>query len=124
MEKSLLKIISDAFVAHFNESGWGDSIFIMGKSGESFCRMYQYANDDESIVFDSLSVDPASRKEGIGTALLDLAYELGKAAGAKRIYLQVVKETWVHDWYARKGYTHFKDNENDKTKVWLYKPID
>ena len=46
---------------------------------------------------------------------------LGKIIEAKSSYLWVKKDTWIHNWYKRLGYTYFKDHEYEKDTIWLTK---
>jgi ribosomal-protein-alanine acetyltransferase len=54
----------------------------------------------------NLAVDPASRRRGAGTALLDAALEHGRRAGAARVFLEVRESNLAaRRFYDRHGFT-------------------
>lgn len=49
--------------------------------------------------------------------------QIGVLLGAKESCLWVIKDSWMHDWYARRGYTDLQDHETEETAVWMTKQI-
>ena len=61
------------------------------------------AADEMEIL--NLAVEPASRRRGAGTALLDAALEYGRRAGASRVFLEVRESNLVAQrFYERHGF--------------------
>lgn len=111
------------FIAHPTTSHWGGSVLIMEKNGKAFGRLYWFIEDDTSIYLDWLSVEKDSRKKGMGTELQKIREEMGRAMGAETAYLWVKKDSWMHDWYQRRGYKFYKDYDGEENSVWMEKNI-
>ena len=118
LSNTLLSIISHHFILHTSENEWGSSILIMEKSGKAFCRTYWFNDDNSTIYFDWLSVDKSERGNGIATELLNAHIEVAKIFEVETC-LWVKKETWMHKWYKRKGYTDFKDYKEENNAIWM-----
>jgi len=111
------------FISHSSPNNWGYSVEIMEKKGRAFARIYWY-NEDETIVYlDMLDVSESYRKKGIATKLQEMREEIGRKLGATFSYLWVFKDTWMYDWYVRRGYLPIGDYENEKNAVWMKKKL-
>jgi hypothetical protein len=115
--------VKEGYVVHIKKDYWGSSILIMQKEGKAFCRTYYYEDDIDSIYFDWLSVNVEDRKNGIGTELLKIHEEIALQLCAKTSYLWVKTDSWMHDWYTRKGYQDYKDYEHEENAVWMKKAL-
>lgn len=120
IHKGLLDKVGSLFILHSSQESWGGSVLIMEKKGRAFCRTYWYADDNSTVYFDWLSVDKDAQKRGLATKLLNAHIKTAGENGVASC-LWVKKGTWVHEWYKRKGYVSFKDNENEVNGVWLRK---
>lgn len=109
------------FIIHITENEWGGSILVMEKRGVAFCRTYWFNDEDDSIYFDWLDVDKLVRKCGLGTIMLDMHLKIAEDLGIKKSILWVKKNTWVCDWYKRRGYEYLKDYEKEENAIWLQK---
>lgn len=118
LRKSLLCTIDNRFITHLTDSDWGGSVLIMEKNGKAFCRTYWFNDDNNSIYFDFLSVDSDERKKGIATYLLDHHINASKQLNVNS-YLWVKKDSWMHEWYKRKGYSNDKDYEGQENAIWM-----
>jgi len=114
----LSKIVNNRFMSHTSKTDWGWSILIMEKNGKAFARTYWFNDDDKTIYFDWLSVDESERGNGIATELLNAHIETAKLYNIESM-LWVEKGSWIHDWYKRKGYQDFKDNEKEINAIWM-----
>jgi GNAT superfamily N-acetyltransferase len=114
---------SNRFISHSNTSWWGSSILIMEKSGNAFARAYWYNDDKTTIYLDWLSVDKKVRMQGIGTELQKIREQIGLQLGATTSCLWVKKDTWMHDWYKRRGYEDWKDYNDEINAVWMRKHL-
>ena len=114
----LSKTVNNRFISHTSKTDWGGSILIMEKNGRAFARTYWFNDDDKTIYFDWLSVDESERGNGIATELLNAHIETAKLYNIESM-LWVEKGSWIHDWYKRKGYQDFKDNEKEINAIWM-----
>jgi hypothetical protein len=48
--------------------------------------------------------------------------DIGRRLGATYSCLWVKPNTWMHDWYQRRGYTYLKDYEQEDA-VWMRKSL-
>lgn len=85
-------------------------------------RIYQYKDDNTSVYIENLRVDSEYQRKGLGTRLLKMLEIFGKSLGATDSYLWVRKETWMHEWYKRKGYTDFKKHDVINF-IWMKKEL-
>lgn len=110
------------FISHFTTEYWGCSILIMEKKGRSFGRIYWYNNDQSSVYLDMLSVDKDIRRQGIGTKMQKIREKIGIQYGAEYCYLWVKKNTWMHEWYKRRGYKDWKKYKKENA-IWMKKSL-
>ena len=111
------------FISHLTTTYWGGYILIMEKKGRAFGRIYWYNNDKKTVYLDMLSVDKGMRKQGIGTKLQKMREKIGKEFGATTSWLWVKKDTWMFDWYKRRGYFDVKKYKQEKNAVWMRKSL-
>jgi GNAT superfamily N-acetyltransferase len=117
------------FIKHISSSNnWGVSILIMESRGKAFARIYWFndkeEDDEEDTVYlDMLSVNEEERRKGIGTKLQDIREKIGKRGGATYSCLWVYKNTWMYEWYKRRGYKEIGKNESEKNAVWMRKKL-
>ena len=116
-------IINDRFIYHIAKESWGFEVLIMGKTGNAFARVYWYYDDDTTVYLNWLSVSAESRKQGIGTELQNIREEIAKKLGAKHTYLQAENESWMHEWYKRRGYQDCENTAIEENLVWMQKNI-
>lgn len=119
----LLECISSRFISYYSLEYWGFSISIMEKTGKAFCRLYQFNDYSDTVYLDSLGVDVKIRGQGMGTELQLIRENMGVKLGATMSCLWVRKNTWMHDWYKRRGYEDWKDNENEENAIWMKKML-
>jgi GNAT superfamily N-acetyltransferase len=115
--------VGTRFISHFNTNSWGDEILIMEKKGKAFARVYWYYDDLKTIYLDWLTVSEDERKKGLGTHLQQIRENIGRRTGATTSCLWVEKNTWMHEWYKRRGYVDWKDNDNHENAVWMKKSL-
>lgn len=121
--KQIASEIGCRFIPHYKIESWGLSILIMERSGKAFGRLYQYNDDSSSVYLDWLSVDEDSRNQGIGTELQEVREKIGVGLGATTSCLWVRKDTWMHDWYKRRGYIDFQNHSDEENAIWMKKPL-
>ncbi|MDD6210536.1 MAG: GNAT family N-acetyltransferase [Bacteroidales bacterium] len=116
-------LIGPRYISHYVVSSWGVSILIMEKSGKAFARLYRYNDDPNTVYLDCLSVDENARRHGVGTELQEIRENIGRSMGANISCLWVEKDTWMHDWYKKRGYKDLRDNENEEGAIWMEKSL-
>lgn len=121
--ESALSNVSLRFVTHFTSESWGDAILIMEENGNAFARLYWYSDDNTTVYLDRLSVDVKVRKKGYGTELQKLREDIGILLGAKFSCLWVRKDTWMYEWYLRRGYEDWILHEQEKDSIWMRKKL-
>lgn len=115
--------INRRFISHYKTESWGSSILIMEKRGKAFGRIYWYNDDNIMVYLDCLSVNAEIQRQGIGTKLQKIREEIGRSLGAITACLWVQKNTWMYDWYKRRGYEDWINNENEENAIWMKKSL-
>lgn len=115
--------IEKLYAVHVSEADWGDSILLMSKGGTAFGRLYWFHDDNDTVYLDWLSVEKNCRRIGRGTYVQEAREKIGRKLGAKEVCLWVKKDSWMHDWYKRRGYADWKDNEEYEGTIWMKKSL-
>ena len=119
--------ICDNFIIHTTQESWGFTVMIMEKRGIAFCRLYCYNDDSTTAYLDMLDVDVKYRRQGLGTKLQKMREEIAINLKCKNTCLWVESETWMIDWYKRRGYSYYSDYKDDsgyiKNAVWMKKEL-
>ena len=100
---------------------WGAVYRYSGKNYRF--ALYIYNDDTKTMYLSNFRVEPKARKHGLGNAILVTIENESKKYGADNIALKVLKSSWVHDWYERKGYVDFADDKEDNSFIWMKKRI-
>lgn len=108
------------YIKHYRNEDWGSTILYMEENGRASASLYWYDDDKTTMYLSELSVSPLYRNEGVGTELQILREETCKLLGGKITRLMVKKDTWMYDWYKRRGYEEFEDNVDF---IWLQKEL-
>lgn len=116
-------MLEPIFILHYAENDLSSSILIMERNGKAFSRNYWFNDDDDKIYFDWLNVEAGSRKKGIATKMLDAHLRLTEIFKLDSC-LWVRKNTWMHDWYKRKGYNYVGEYEKEENAIWMIKKIE
>lgn len=121
--RNLYFIETHRFISHFKVESWGYSVLIMEKRGRAFGRLYWYNDDSTTVYLEGLSVNQEIRRLGIGRELQEIRENIGIGFGATTSCLLVKKDSWMHDWYNRRGYENFQTNENEENSIWMKKSL-
>ena len=111
------------FIQHTNEDKDGFSFSIMEQEGNAFGYAYIYKVNNSVIFLDMLSVSPEYRRQGIGTKLQELREQLGRDYGAEFSKLFVNKDSWLCEWYKRRGYDFNGFRHHRPDHVWMIKNL-
>ena len=90
--------------------------------GVAEASVYWYLDDSSTIYLSNLLVNPDYRNKGIGEQLQEIREQIGKDLNANTSCLWVKKESWMFQWYQRRGYSEFKPHAR-KGFVWMSKPL-
>ena len=110
------------FIEHVNNESWGVSIFIMEKNGNAMAHCYYYNDCQKVIYLDTLNVSEEYRRQGLGTKLQEIREDIGRSVEAKKSMLFVDKNSWMHEWYKRRGYIDEEKCENPDF-IWMEKKL-
>lgn len=116
--------LPDNFISHKRD--WPDmvSLMVMEKDGRAMVHFYKYHDDPSTLFLSDLSVDPEHRKQGIGNLILNIAEDVARQTGADSISLWVEKDSWMSEWYQRKGYQFWSEKDGQENNVWLIKNLE
>ena len=90
--------------------------------GVAEASVYWYIDDISTVYLANLLVNPNYRNKGIGKQLQEIREQIGKDLNAKTSCLWVKKESWMFEWYLRRGYSELKTHAR-KGFVWMSKPL-
>lgn len=121
--EELLNNLPEEYISHYSPSVESTTIFIMRKDGKAVCKLSWWDNDLTTIYLDWLSIDNSIKRQGIGTYLQELREDIGRKLGATTAFLQVRKDTWMRDWYKRRGYVDYIDSATDSKFIWMKKEL-
>ena len=107
-------------VIHKNEWNWGRSFTFVLYGGSAVITMS--ITDDEPLqaFFSGLSVCEPYRKRRRGTKCLECAMEQARLEGCKYAYLMADMDSFVFEWYKRRGFRYYGDKPNENGVVPMY----
>lgn len=98
-------------------------ILVNEKSGVSSGRIYKYRDDDSSSYIASIFVNYDNRLNGYGNQIIKLLEDISILLRSKYCYLQVINNSWMYEWYKRKGYINIINNFEDPDYIWMRKSL-
>ena len=99
------------------------------RTQREYCTNYSrvwleiYENDPSTCILTHLLVDEDHRQRGYGTKALEQAEIIAKDLGCDVVQLMVETDSWMHDWYLRRGYEFLEFDEDDAVCTWLCKKL-
>ena len=104
------------------KTGFGD-VWYISSSPKCIFRfaIYRYDDDKKTIYLSNVFVDEEHRREGFGNSILNVADKIAKKMNADSICLKVKRESFVHEWYKRYGYSDLCVDDEDKEFMWMVK---
>ena len=84
--------------------------------------VFWYLDDSSTVYLSNLLVNPDYRNNGIGKQLQEIREQIGRDLNANTSCLWVKKESWMFDWYQRRGYSELKTHAR-KGFVWMSKSL-
>ena len=111
-------------IQHFVRNDDHDELYIMEIERKAYARMYWFHDDPKSVYSNSLSVENDEREQGLRTKMQILREQIGIELGATHSFLWVKRNSWMHDWYKRRGYEDFTDYvDDDSSIIWMQKEL-
>lgn len=85
--------------------------------------LYMYDDDENTMYLSNIFVKRSERNQGLGDSILMSADELARRVNAKQIILTVKDDSFMHNWYKRRGYEDLEDNYERRGYVWMIKHL-
>lgn len=123
MTERNIKTINLKYIVHKSKTDTCIHYHFMEVSGISYARAYTFNDDSETIYLDSLNVLEAHRHKGVGFDLQKQRESLGVSLGFKYSCLWVENNSWMLEWYKRRGYTFYSNYDKKEGCVWLRKEL-
>lgn len=108
------------------ETGYGYIITAMEENGNACVRAYENEEHAGVLYIDSLSVNEAFRKQGMGAQLMDWCEFIAKSMNMTKLMLWTDDNSWQAEWYKRRGFkflTEKSDIEGKNPQIWLVKKL-
>lgn len=80
--------------------------------------------DDDALSIYDLYTEEEFRRLGLASFLFEIIEFLAKKLNRKELFLFCTPDTWQHDWYIRKGFKYYLENNDPKGTVWLNKILE
>ena len=81
--------------------------------------LYIYNDDPKTLYLSNVHVSHFYRGRGFGNNLLEFVFKESKKLGTQSIRLKVLRESFMYDWYSRKGFTDLCNDEEDEKYIWM-----
>lgn len=121
---SIINKYDGKYIAHYiTIKSDVQSIIIMEHTGIAFAKVYWYDDDQITVYLSSLSVNLECRQQGIGLELQLIREEIGRLLKAEYSCLCVDKDSWMKEWYERRGYQFIKEDDDENQFIWLRKKL-
>lgn len=107
-----------------HKTDWGVSKMFVNQDNTVRFAIYFYYDDLKTIYFSNLFIDEKHRNKGYANKILEYVFAYAKQHNYTSVILNVIKNSWMEDWYKRKGFHFVIDCVDDyKGNVWLKKEI-
>lgn len=98
-------------------------IAIMESNGKGYGRLVWYEDEPTVAYLDSMSVGIDNRNKGLGTELQSFRENIARNNGCTTIKLLVKNDSWMHEWYKRRGYTDINVHDVYTDYMWMEKQL-
>jgi hypothetical protein len=119
--EEVLKTIDQNYITHYSNEKWGTIIHVIKKDGLSYGDCYWYNGEEHELILCNLNVNNKSRRNGLGREIQEIREEIGCKLGFSRYLLWVRNNSWMYDWYIRRGYKYYQKKGSYTT--WMIKNI-
>ena len=76
-----------------------------------------------TIILNSLFVNPEYRQSNIGTILVNTSEKIAELIGFDVVTLEVKEDSWMQQWYRKKGYREYGYSSKNKDSIWMLKQM-
>lgn len=106
------------------KTDWGEQKMFANKDNTIRFALYFYYDDLKTIYFSNLFIDKKYRNKGYADKILEYIFTYAKRHKYTSIILNVIKNSWMENWYKRKGFYFIADCGDDyEGNVWLKKEL-
>lgn len=114
--------MEDFMVHHFDYSPY-KGFFMMHKNGYAVAKFHIDSSAPNIGVLQDMYVSETHRSKGFGTIMQELREDYAKEMGCDKTALCVQKNSWMVDWYKRRGYYKFASDEKAPDLIWMVKHL-
>ena len=125
----IFRLVGPEYVIHFERGDWDDGrddwggrVLLMERGGLATGRVSYYIDEPDRVYLDGLSVDIRVRGKGLGAKVLELQEQIGRVLGVQYLCMCVRKESWMYNWYKKKGYVDYHEDD-EVAYMWVRKEI-
>ena len=93
------------------------------KSNKAVGAVYVYLDDKQSAYISNLSVFEDARNKGLGTEMLNYLIKFCQYNKYKQVFLRVINDSWMHEWYKRNGFYDWYDDNEYSEFIWMKRII-
>lgn len=83
--------------------------------------LYCYDDDPTTFYLSNVFVKSEHRKSGLGNYILQGAENMARELHGGLLFLKVHKNTFVHDWYERHGFSDVTEDQDELNYMWMKK---
>ncbi len=112
-----------SLVLHRYEDEKECRFYFMERRGFGFGVVVSFKDDPSYVVLQELSVHPEFRNNGLGDFIQETRIGMFKDSEVEEVYLWVKKDSWMREWYERKGFIYHSDHQKITDSVWMHKSI-
>lgn len=105
------------------QTDFGKVWYVNSSDGAFRFAIYRYDDDIETVYLSNVFVSKAKRGQGYGNIILNATDNIAREMDAKSICLKVKKDSFVHEWYTRHGYTDIEIDTDDTSYEWMKKDV-
>lgn len=116
--------LSKKILTYCFHTDWGIVFILMHTEGKGYCRVYSFDDDPYTWYISELIVNEEYRKQGVGTELINICFDICRRYNGQKVQLQVCDkaEQFIHDWYKRLGFEVFIHSKKE-CYSWLEKKL-
>lgn len=85
--------------------------------------IYRYDDDLKTVYLSNVLVGREHRNHGWGNVILEYADRIAKRMNANTLCLKVKRDSSVHEWYGRHGYSDMEVDGEEPQFMWMAKRI-
>lgn len=96
---------------------------VMESTGKGYGRVIWYNDEPKIAYLTDMDVYEPCRGKGLGNALQEHREQLAYDHGCEYVRLLVKNNSWMHEWYKRRGYATLEKHWDYPEWVWMIKKL-